>query len=70
MGQAGVNCYDCHKAEKKTDKTPGDPDGYDHRGFWIATLVSPQRLFPLPQGTVRTAAGLAPCQGGGHSEFF
>ena len=20
MGQAGVNCYDCHKAEKKTDK--------------------------------------------------
>ncbi len=42
MGQAGVNCYDCHKAEKKTDKTPGDKDGYDHRGFWIATLVSPQ----------------------------
>ena len=42
MGQAGVNCYDCHKAEKKTDKTPGDPDGYDHRGFWIATLVSPK----------------------------
>jgi hypothetical protein len=42
MGQAGVNCYDCHKAEKKTDKTPGDADGYDHRGFWIATLVSPK----------------------------
>ena len=30
MGQAGVNCYDCHKAEKKTDTAPGDPDGYDH----------------------------------------
>ena len=42
MGQAGVNCYDCHKAEKKTDKTAGDTDGYDHRGFWIATLVSPK----------------------------
>lgn len=42
MGQAGVNCYDCHRAEKKTDKSPGDVDGYDHRGFWIATLVSPK----------------------------
>jgi hypothetical protein len=42
MGQAGVNCYDCHKAEKKTEKTAGDTDGYDHRGFWIATLVSPK----------------------------
>ena len=42
MGQAGVNCYDCHRAEKKTDKIPGDPDGYDHRGFWIATIVSPK----------------------------
>jgi hydroxylamine dehydrogenase len=42
MGQAGVNCYDCHKAEKKNDKTPGDPDGFDHRGFWIATIVSPK----------------------------
>ncbi|MEW6347900.1 MAG: multiheme c-type cytochrome [Thermodesulfobacteriota bacterium] len=42
MGQTGVNCYDCHKAEKKTDKAPGDADGYDHRGFWIATIVSPK----------------------------
>ncbi len=42
MGQAGVNCYDCHQAKKKTDKEPGDPDGYDHRGFWIVTLVSPK----------------------------
>ena len=43
MGQAGVNCYDCHKAEKvATDKTPAKPDGHDHRGFWIATLVSPK----------------------------
>ncbi len=42
MGQAGVNCYDCHKAEKKTEKTPGDVDGYDHRGFWIATIITPK----------------------------
>ena len=35
MGQAGVNCYDCHRAEK------GDPDGFEHGGFWIATLVTP-----------------------------
>ncbi|MFH1115678.1 MAG: multiheme c-type cytochrome [Pseudomonadota bacterium] len=42
MGQAGVNCYDCHRAEKKADKTPGDIDGYDHRGFWIAAIVSPK----------------------------
>ena len=42
MGQSGVNCYDCHRAEKKTDKAPGDLDGFDHRGFWIATIVSPK----------------------------
>ena len=42
MGQAGVNCYDCHKAEKKSAKKPGDRDGHDHRGFWIATIVSPK----------------------------
>jgi hydroxylamine dehydrogenase len=42
MGQAGVNCYDCHRAEKKSAKKPGDIDGHDHRGFWIATLVSPK----------------------------
>ena len=42
MGQAGVNCYDCHRAEKTSEKAPGDPDGYDHRGFWVATIVSPK----------------------------
>lgn len=42
MGQAGVNCYDCHKAEKKSAKKPGDIDGHDHRGFWIVTIVSPK----------------------------
>lgn len=42
MGQAGVNCYDCHRAEKASEEGPGDPDGYDHRGFWVATIVSPK----------------------------
>jgi len=42
MGQRGVNCYDCHKAVKKSAKKPGDKDGYDHRGFWIANVVSPK----------------------------
>ena len=42
MGQAGVNCYDCHRAEKQPEKGPADPDGYDHRGFWIAQLVTPK----------------------------
>ncbi|MBI5570124.1 MAG: cytochrome C552 [Desulfomonile tiedjei] len=42
MGQAGVNCYDCHKAEKKNGSTPGNPGGFDHRGFWITTIVSPK----------------------------
>ncbi len=42
MGQAGVNCYDCHRAKKKKAGQEGDPDGYDHRSFWIATIVSPK----------------------------
>ena len=42
MGQAGVNCYDCHKAEKKSATSEGDPDGHEHRAFWIATIVSPK----------------------------
>ena len=42
MGQAGVNCYDCHKAQKKTADSEGDPDAYEHRSFYIATVVSPK----------------------------
>ena len=30
------------RLRRSTDKAPGKPDGYDHRGFWIATLVSPK----------------------------
>ena len=35
MGQAGVNCYDCHKAEK------GDVDAFEHKEL-IAIVVSPK----------------------------
>lgn len=35
MGQAGVNCYDCHKAEKT------DPDAFEHKE-WISIVVSPK----------------------------
>jgi hydroxylamine dehydrogenase len=32
---AGVGCYECHKAEK------GDPDAMKHNNFLVATIVSP-----------------------------
>jgi hypothetical protein len=35
MGQAGVNCYDCHRAEK------GDPDAFEHKES-IAIVVTPK----------------------------
>ncbi len=35
MGQAGVNCYDCHRAEKT------DPDAFEHKE-WISIVVSPK----------------------------
>jgi hydroxylamine dehydrogenase len=35
-GQRGVNCLDCHKAEK------GDVDGFDHMGQRISIIVSPK----------------------------
>ncbi len=35
-GQKGVNCFDCHRAEK------GDPDAFDHEGELIAVIVSPK----------------------------
>ena len=36
MGQKGVNCFDCHRAEK------GDPDAFEHNGFLISVIVSPK----------------------------
>jgi hydroxylamine dehydrogenase len=32
----GVGCFECHQADK------GDSDGFDHNGFFIATIVSPK----------------------------
>jgi len=34
--EKGVACYDCHQAEK------GDADGYNHEGYFIATMVTPR----------------------------
>jgi hydroxylamine dehydrogenase len=34
-GQKGVNCFDCHRAHA------GDPDAFEHNGFTIAVIVSP-----------------------------
>ena len=33
--ESGIGCLQCHKAK------PGDLDGYDHEGSFIATIVSP-----------------------------
>ena len=35
MGQAGVNCYDCHRAEKD------DPDAFEHKEL-VAVVVTPK----------------------------
>ena len=35
-GQRGVNCFDCHRAEK------GEPDAFEHNGATIAVIVSPK----------------------------
>ncbi len=35
-GKAGINCFDCHRAEK------GDPDAFEHNGALIAVIVSPE----------------------------
>ena len=35
-GQVGVNCHDCHRAER------GDPDAFEHYGYTIAVLVTPK----------------------------
>lgn len=34
--RANVGCYECHAAAQ------GEPDAYDHEGYWIATIVSPK----------------------------
>ncbi|NIQ40415.1 MAG: cytochrome C552 [Proteobacteria bacterium] len=47
MGQEGVNCYDCHKAEE------GDVDAMDHNGYTIALLVTPKDCARCHEKEVR-----------------
>ena len=35
-GQKGVNCFDCHRAEK------GEADAFEHNGAFISVIVSPK----------------------------
>ncbi|MEN8174210.1 MAG: cytochrome C552, partial [Pseudomonadota bacterium] len=35
-GQAGVNCYDCHRTED------GDKDRFEHNGELISVIVTPK----------------------------
>ena len=34
--RANVGCYECHMAQE------GEPDAFQHEGYWIATIVSPK----------------------------
>jgi hydroxylamine dehydrogenase len=36
MGQEGVGCYECHKADKS------DKDAFEHNGYTISVIVSPK----------------------------
>lgn len=51
MGQAGVNCYDCHRAEKV------DVDAMDHNGFMIGLLVTPKDCGRCHAKEVREMTG-------------
>ena len=58
MGQKGVNCYDCHRAQK------GEPDAFEHNGFVISLIVSPkdcgkchQKQMNQQQGSHHAKAG-------------
>ncbi|MFQ5848170.1 MAG: multiheme c-type cytochrome [Candidatus Methylomirabilales bacterium] len=50
-GQAGVNCYDCHRADKK------DPDAFTHFDRTIAILVSPKDCAQCHQKEVDEQKG-------------
>src|SRR5574341_1042178 len=57
-GQAGVNCFDCHRAER------GDPDAFDHNGFLIAVIVSPKDCARCHQKEVDEQKGSHHAKGG------
>jgi hypothetical protein len=58
MGQLGVNCYDCHRAEK------GDPDAIQHNGFLISVIVSPKDCGRCHQKEVDQQKGSHHAKGG------
>jgi hypothetical protein len=50
-GQRGVNCYDCHRAER------GEPDAFEHNGSLIAVIVSPKDCATCHQKEVNEQKG-------------
>ena len=50
-GQRGVNCADCHRAEKS------DPDAMEHYGFLVSTLVTPKDCARCHQKEVNEQKG-------------
>ncbi len=50
-GQQGVNCYDCHRAEK------GTPDAFEHNGFQIHVIVTPKDCGRCHQKEVNEQKG-------------
>ena len=50
-GKKGVNCYDCHRAEK------GEPDAFEHNGATIAVIVSPKDCAACHQKEVDEQKG-------------
>ena len=50
MGQAGVNCYDCHKAKAE------DPDGFEHKER-IAIVVTPKDCGQCHEKEVKEFTG-------------
>ncbi len=57
-GQAGVNCYDCHRADKK------DPDAFEHFDQTIAIIVSPKDCARCHQKEVDEQKGSHHARGG------
>ncbi|HJT20832.1 MAG TPA: multiheme c-type cytochrome [Nitrospira sp.] len=50
-GQRGINCADCHRAEKS------DPDAMEHYGHLVATLVTPKDCARCHQKEVNQQKG-------------
>lgn len=57
-GQRGVNCADCHRADKS------DPDAMEHNGYLISTLVTPKDCSRCHQKEVNEQKGSHHAQAG------